>query len=375
MAVSDEVIQEFENQMKNGQSITILSELKQCQNEAEQLLQQWSIYEYNTKAQNKIDKGIINELVYSKKRDNKIKEFQKEILHEIMKKKLEIKKNEITRDKLLKDSYILLNRIGELFTGEPIEYSITIISSVTGERVTFTMGIEEFLTYAVSFQNTRISMHQDSLEERLEKANLKDSNITKFDWTNEKNNSMYNNYYLNLYYYGVAIITQGGSSIIGLDLENGNEGNNLEAYLHFAINKDNFSIIEQAKLVHLGKDNFNTLRENLQSARDQAYSKQKGGATPFWGGGDIGNIQVKFFGADVASIETLKNQLLRFVTMSRIIDFSKLENKIKSTAPQALNKVGNEVFQDILRNFGTIFQGKNLSLESFNSLQLDFDNL
>lgn len=359
MSLTGEITEYFKEETE---AYLIMLHLQDCGLRAQQLIQEWDLYSYNERNN---PKKMIQSWINSKKRAKDVKQYQTQVIQQIFaQNRLEITRKQINYNNLIKESYKLLNEIGEIFTKEPIVYSIT-LPGEDGTKITFEMGIDAFLKYAGSIQKTRIDIHSaKTLLKNLESDEAQRDGVMKYDWSDSEN-EFYNLQNFNSFLYGIGIAWHGGVIIPFT-----NEGTQLESYLHYINSHNDFSLIEAAETNHLGGTNFNTMVYALNDARNKGHNSD-----PFWTGGDVNNRQIKGKGAQAASIATLKAQLLRFVTLMNTPDFSQLSNIVNQQA-DSINNYGNKVLTRALNTLGTIFmQGTGITTADLSNLGVNINDL
>lgn len=294
----------------------ILPKLKKYETQAKQYISEIIQYETTMNLYNKQEEWFLTstqtkaEIIQAERNVyNKLADTRKQIVMDNQKIK-----------NTIKNSYKLINNIGELFH-EEIIYSITLPGS--NGNITFEMPISQFLKNAVNISYTSgISLKDTStLLNRLSQS--RSQKIKKFDWNDQKND-FYNTVNYNNFLYEIRIAAAGGKII-----KFNNEGTKLESFLHW-VNEGwvNGGYTSQS-IHHLGESAFNAMVNNLQNARDLGHNNK-----PYWSEGDVGNKQVKGAGADVTDTKSLKQQLLRFTTMTSLIDLNSLSKKLESTKNQ-----------------------------------------
>ena len=202
-------------------------------------------------------------------------------------KKRRVAKNLILNNVILKDGYVLLNKIGETIRGEEIKYSITVSktgealstgSTGTGGVYTWTIPLSKFLTL-LNFTTKRMVLKSPTtiykmLETQIEKN---EQNLTYEKWSDEKLQS-----------YAIFLNQARGAS--HGHWSKVNEGNILEAFLRFLDGGNIPSYNDNQEYWH-----------NIGSTMKQTMAKPD----PFFLGGDLYNVQIKGLNASVTNINTL----------------------------------------------------------------------
>ena len=261
-------------------------------------------------------------------------------------------------EKTLQDAYKLLNAIGELFHDE-VQYSIT-LSKEDGTKISFEMPIAQFLKNAVNIN------YESGIKLRNPSALLKDLNksrssfIQKFNWS-EKSNKDDKKYYdillYNRFLYQKRVAITGG-----VNIKFNNAGSELESYFHWVNQKYdliNYDIL--AKRQHLGEKLFSAMVENLKEVQQLGQN-----STPFWSGGDVNNLQIKGNNASVVATETLKKQLLKFVTMTSFLNLKELDKKLNAENLDRLEEI--QIQKEIMKKLESF--GMGFSNKGFNEISL-----
>lgn len=196
-------------------------------------------------------------------------------------------KEMILNKTVLRDGYILLNKIGEIIRGEEILYSVTVtstgeaISSATaGEVYTWTIPMSEFINL-MSFTSRRIVLKDSMTIYRMIEHQIEQSaNAINYErWSDEKLQ------HYSLFMQQIRSYPQ---------WENVNNGNILEAFLRF--------------LDRGHKPLNSTMPEYRETVYSAMLDTMKHPAK-FFEGGDINNLQVKGLNASITNINTLMKNL------------------------------------------------------------------
>lgn len=261
-------------------------------------------------------------------------------------------------EKTLQDAYKLLNAIGELFHDE-VQYSIT-LSKENGTKISFEMPIAQFLKNAVNITYTSGIYLRDSSALLKDLNQSRSSYIQKFDWSKNSNDNDKKYYDISLYnrfLYQKQVAIKGG-----VDINFNTDGNELESYFHWVNEKydlPNYDTL--AKQQHLGEELFSAMVSNLKKAKQLGQN-----STPFWSGGDVNNLQIKGNNASVVATETLKKQLLKFVTMTSFLNLKELDKKLNAENLDRLEEI--QIQKEIMKKLESF--GMGFSNKGFNEISL-----
>ena len=318
-------MKQIEQYFKQETLNEILPKLKKYEVQAKTYIQEIIEYEQQKFTEDELI-AKENEWLLAKNQTKKqIRDFEQTMYQRLANTRKQIKMNETKIKTTIVKSYKLINDIGELFH-DKIIYSITLPADANGNKISFEMPINQFLKNAVDISYTNgISLkNTDTLLNKLLKSRSK--LIQTFDWQQEKND-FYNLTNYNNFLKELNIAAQGKSPIPFV-----NEGTKLESFFHWV----NQGFANKASK-HLGSDEFNSMVQALKAARDLGHN-----SNPYWSGGDVNNKQIKGANADVVDTKSLKQQLLRFVTMTNLLDLNKLSHQLEE-ARTAIDEAGIEI--------------------------------
>ena len=248
--------------------------------------------------------------------------------------KIQINSQSLTTSKeVLDDGYELLNEIGESIRGKQLLYSITVIPrgqgiTLTDKRtkkiVTFTVPMETLLTIT-RYTSTRMFLQgrskiYDVLHNHKEKLA---SGISEDDWGADKIEAY------RQYDKCVRHIQREAYSLV-------NTGNTLEGF---------FKYIAGSRY-----------GQSIPNDRDQEYHASVAasfraslGNTPFWQGGDLGDIQIKGLNASITNLNSLINTITK---LTNILLRAPINSKVLAKAQQpAMDKIesyGEEFTEQIV---------------------------
>ena len=372
MSITSEISAELEKQTMSF--LNNISKLAELETKIQYLIYQWNVYEENS-----FD-SVFKEVKETRDALNNQKEFVNGIIKEQQQQLLKMAKDDMTFQELVKESYKILNQVGEVFNGQ-VSYSITLQSKTTNENITFIMDLKTFLDNVVNITSDRMLLKEKSADSLSKELKSKEG-VEIFDWRETKHESskyyteMYNTIYWNLYNYALAILITGGD---GLNFST--EGNKLESYFHYMYDRQDiggnayFTIVEQAKHVHLGRELYNQLKEDMIKSRNKGQNKGDGGAKPFWAGGDVGELQVKGKKAKVAYISTLKRQLIRFAKILSTIKLNALKDKVENYG-EDINRFCTEEVKNAVDTLVRIINVKDLNIDDLKKLEaINFNDL
>lgn len=331
----------------------ILPSLKQYESDAKSCIKRIIQYENTNALTDKYQSWFLQ----TRNTDKRILEREHEIYDNLKKARNQVKKTDI--NKTIQEAYELLNAIGELFHDE-IKYSIT-LSKEDGTKISFEMPITQFLKNAVNITYTSGIYLRDSSALLKDLNKSRSSYIQKFDWSKNSNDNDKKYYDISLYnrfLYQKRVAIKGG-----VDINFNTDGNELESYFHWVNEKydlPNYDTL--AKQQHLGEELFSAMVSNLKKAKQLGQN-----STPFWSGGDINNLQIKGNDASVVATETLKKQLLKFVTMTSFLNLKELDKKLNAENLDRLEEI--QIQKEIMKKLESF--GMGFSNKGFNKISLE----
>ena len=243
-------------------------------------------------------------------------------------------------DEILKDGYRYIDVIRYAFTGQRIEYLIgTMKGNVLVERI---VSLEEILNNSTLDIETKSSY-----------ANTAKLKITKTPDLTSTNNS---------YEPTMVQVTENASSVFSA----------VYNYFHASlgetpkINKGN--AYETYRTILAQRNNNNRIPPSVTIEEiEQAYANVKSNTLPFYKGGDIGNIQVKYFGGSAPSLVTtasIKRIISKTIQIiDNIINASQPNNKIATAVANLFvakekhisNKIEEEARNEALKELNILF--------------------
>lgn len=369
MSITGQAYEYFKNETRGE----VIHKIQNYSIQANELLTEWSALELAEREQAQITKSVVKLSNLS----NNIKNKDKRGMYQDALKPIygsggtgerfynahrnQFQNLELERQALATKSYLLLNQIGEYITGEQIQYSITLQSPTTGKNITFNMGIQDFLSSAVSFTSKRMDLHGDSTLFK----NFESAGIVGEEWNNT--DELYNqelfDSFAAIFDYANAISTNGGQSP-----KQYNKGQILEGYFYYMQTLiGEFNVLSAlngaAATNHLGAGDYSVLVNTLDAISIMSAQTNSRG---FWTGGDIGNVQIKGTRASVASYSTLKRQLAKFSVLTNQMNFEKLKGTTEQAA-SSINAFGNQAIRQIVSGLFEGFMATGVSIEDLNA--------
>ena len=190
-------------------------------------------------------------------------------------KKLSSYDKEITD--ILKDGYVLIDEIRTFFTGEKILYDIGFTYGNSENLYEMQLSMEEILSYTVATYNTRSKI--DNLY-KLRMSVTKGELVEKYNAVHQKINTVDDG--SSTLWSSIARYIKGKAPI--------NMGNAYEAYKVYVKMQNGYNKIPPAEFE---AETFNNI---LEEVRKNIAASTKGG--------DLENIQIKFFGKSAPSLMT-----------------------------------------------------------------------
>lgn len=300
------------------------------------------------------------------KTSQKVIQAEQKVYAQLQKNRRQMLVNNNKIRQVIIDSYVLINHIAELFH-EEITYSITLPPTAEGEtNITFEMPLSVFVKEAVTVgYATGIRLKKDASALRKQLLASTNKDISIYDWKDQKN-EWYNEQNYQDFLYEIKVARQGK-----VDINFNKQGNQLESFFHWAnANVQKRNMASLAKRAHLGQADFDSMVSELEKARVLGLNSR-----PYWSGGDVANKQIKGADANVTNTQSLKQQLLRFVTIATVLDLSSLEEKINSTKGSINDTCINEVTSKLNGLATTFLKGYSFSKDDVKMLGLNIDNL
>ena len=214
---------------------------------------------------------------------------------ELLKKKRQAKAL-ITNTRVLKNGYILLNKIGEKIRGEEILYSVTvtqtgkgIASGSAGGVYTVQVNLQTFLKEYVSFTHTRMVLRDSTALYKMIEAQVKEGEIDKYEkWTEDKISSF-------------SLYDSQIRNAKNQDFNKINAGNMLEGFLRFIDGGNN--IISDDNTTNYWGPLISSMKNTLASP------------DPFWKGPDLADKQIKGLNASITNLSSLINTISETLTI------------------------------------------------------------
>ena len=256
-----------------------------------------------------------------------------------------VAKKMISNQSILRDGYILLNKIGETIRAEEIFYSITVsktgkslTSGETGGVYSWKIPLSEFINI-LNFTSRRIVLKDSSTIYRMIESQI-DQNNNKIDyekWTDEKlqNFSLFAN--------------QIRTNPNWPNWHNVNEGNLLEAFLRFL--DDGYTPEDSSNPEYWHR--LGSAMKRTMQAPDK-----------FFMGGDLNDLQIKGLNASVTNLNTLIQNLEKLLqimissksgyeTIQKYVrknyNSQQINNEIEKTQEEIVNELLNFFTSSILR--------------------------